>query len=53
MSFGLIESSDDIMSAKGVQTIAVVKEKEDYGFLVECLADVFRDINEVATEKKK
>jgi hypothetical protein len=40
------------MSAKGNHTIAVVKGKEDYDLLRECFADVFRDINEVVTEKK-
>ena len=52
MSFGILQSSDDIMSAKGNHTIAVVKGKEDYDLLRECFADVFRDINEVVTEKK-
>ena len=52
MSFGKLQTSDDIMSAKGNHTIAVVKGKEDYDLLRECFADVFRDINEVVTEKK-
>ena len=61
MSFGKLQSSDDIMSAKGNHTTAVVKGnhttavvkgKEDYDLLRECFADVFRDINKVVTEKK-
>ena len=52
MSFALLQSSDDIMAAKGNHTVAVVKSKEDYHTLKKCFKDVFSDINEIVMETK-
>ena len=52
MSFALLQSSDDIMAAKGNHTVAVVKGIEDYHTLKKCFQDVFSDINEIVMEKK-
>jgi hypothetical protein len=47
MSFALLESTDDILAAKGNYTIAVVKGKEDYAVLKNCFKDVLSDINDM------
>ena len=52
MSFALLESTDDILAAKGNHTIAVVKGKEDYAVLKNCFKDVLSDINNMIREKK-
>ncbi|CAB3983661.1 Hypothetical predicted protein [Paramuricea clavata] len=52
MSFALLESTDDILAAKGNHTIAVVKGKEDYAVLKNCFKDVLSDINDMVREKK-
>ena len=36
MSFALLQSTDDILAAKGNHTVAVVKGKEDYSVLKNC-----------------
>lgn len=52
MSFALLESTDDILAAKGNHTIAVVKGKEDYAVLKNCFKDVLSDINDLIRVKK-
>ncbi|CAB4029215.1 Hypothetical predicted protein [Paramuricea clavata] len=52
MSFALLESTDDILAAKGNHTIAVVKGKEDYVVLKNCFKDVLSDTNDMVREKK-
>ena len=52
MSFALLQSSHDIMAAKGNHTVAVVKGIEDYHTLKKCFQNVFSDINEIVMEKK-
>ena len=52
MSFAPLQSSDDIMAAKGNHTVAVVKGKENYHTLKKCVKDAFSDINEIVMEKK-
>ena len=37
MSFAILQSTDDVLAAKGNHTIAVVKGKEDYDVLKHCL----------------
>jgi hypothetical protein len=52
MSFAILQSTDDVLAAKGNHTIAVVKGKEDYDVLKHCFRDVFNDINDMLREKK-
>ncbi|CAB4028869.1 Hypothetical predicted protein [Paramuricea clavata] len=51
MSFAILQSTDDVLAAKGNHTIAVVKGKEDYDVLKHCFRDVFNDINDMLREK--
>jgi hypothetical protein len=52
LSFALLQSSEDVMAAKGNHTIAVVNGKEDYSTLKRCFKNVFRDINELVSQKE-
>jgi hypothetical protein len=52
MSFAILQSTDDVLAAKGNHTIAVVKGKESYDVLKHCFRDVFNDINDMLREKK-
>lgn len=52
ISFTLLQSTDDMMTAKGNHTIGVVNGKEDYDTLKRCFKDIFADINELVQDKK-
>ena len=52
MSFALLDLGDDVMTAQGNHTIAVVKGKENYKTLQESFADVFNEINRLNSEEK-
>ena len=45
LSFALLQGADDVMSARGNHTIAVVKSSEKYATLKESFQDVFKEIN--------
>lgn len=45
LSFALLQGDNDVMSAKGNHTIAVVKGSEKYQTLKESFANAFNDIN--------
>ena len=52
LSFALLQLSEDVMAAKGNHTIAVINGKEDYSMFKRCFKDVFRDINELVSQKE-
>lgn len=52
MSFALLDSSQDVMAAKGNHTIAVARGNENYDTLKKCFKDVFSDVNKLVKEKK-
>ena len=52
ISFALLDSSEDVMAAKGNHTIAVARGGEDYHTLKTCFKDVFLDVNNLVKEKK-
>ena len=51
LSFALLEGDNDVMSAKGNHTIAVVKGSEKYQTLKESFANAFNDINSMNATK--
>lgn len=51
LSFALLQGADDVMSAKGNHTIAVVKGAEKYYTLKESFRDVFEEINQLNERK--
>lgn len=51
-SFSLLQKTDDVMSAKGNHTIAVVKGTEKYETLKESFKNVFDEINALNRDKK-
>jgi hypothetical protein len=52
LSFALVDSTQDVMAAKGNHTIAVARGNEDYNTLKTCFKDVFLDVNKLVREKK-
>ena len=52
ISFALLDSSEDVMSAKGNHKIAAARGSENYLMLKTCFKDVFLDVNNLVKEKK-
>lgn len=51
LSFALLQGNNDVMSAKGNHTIAVVKGSEKYQTLKESFSNAFNDINSMNVTK--
>ena len=52
LSFSLLQAGDDVMSAGGNHTIAIVKGSECYNTLRESFGTVFNEINELIQDKQ-
>lgn len=52
LSFSLLQAGDDVMSAGGNHTIAIVKGSESYNTLNESFGMVFNEINNLINEKQ-
>ena len=52
ISFALLDSSEDVMAAKGNHTMAVSRGSEDYHTLKTCFKGVFLDVNNLVKKRK-
>lgn len=50
LSFSILQTGQEVMSAKGNRTIAVVNGKEEYSNLKESFGEIFHEINEMISE---
>ena len=50
LSFSILKTGQEVMSAKGNGTIAVVNEKEEYSTLKESFGEIFSEINGMISE---
>ena len=50
LSFSILKTGQEVMSAKWNGTIAVVNEKEEYSTLKESFGEIFSEINGMISE---
>ena len=52
LSFSILQTGDQVMTAKGNGTLAILNGKEDYTSLKESFGSIFSEINSMITEAK-
>ena len=52
LSFSILQTGEQVMTAKGNRTIAILNGKEDYNSLKQAFGNIFDEINSVITKAK-
>lgn len=52
MSFLILQTGEEVMTAKGNRTLAIINGKEDYSSLKESFGSIFDEINSMISDAK-